>query len=135
MLKAILGILIGIWLVWWIRVFWFGEVFSTNSRNEPNRKALTSIYDCISVNSSRADVLACYYRNRTDDLRLLADIQNEWIVRIPMELGAKDWCLRIDFDDDKVMSVRIRTSDGPKPNNSLPDKNAPNKAVEGMAPR
>jgi hypothetical protein len=31
---------------------------------------------------------------------------------MPLEFGATDWCLLIDFDQGKVSAIRMRTSDG-----------------------
>jgi hypothetical protein len=103
----------------------FRIVYTSESDNEPNRQALLNIYDCINVGARREEVLACYHRYRTPSIRLLGDFGNEWKIQIPLEFGASDWCIRIDFQNDRVSSASVRTSDGPKPKNAPPDKSHP----------
>jgi hypothetical protein len=106
----------------WVRVFWFGEVFHTHKRNEPNRAALLRIRDAIPMGASHAQVLAAYWQHRTDALKISVHTATNWDIEMPMELGANDWDLRIDFQDGKVRALRVRTSDGPPPKDGPQDK-------------
>ena len=96
----------------WIRGFWFTEIFHTSKRNEPNRAALIKIREAINVGASHAHVLAAYWSNRTDELKLFADRPTDWIIGMPSEFGASDRRLHIEFQDGKVTVIKMRTSDG-----------------------
>jgi hypothetical protein len=116
---AIMLLVVG---VVWVRGFWFREVFRTRKSNEPNRTALLQIRDAVSIGASHADVLTAYWQHRTDELRLSAERPVGWSVRMPLEFGASDWMLLIEFTDGRVSAVRIRTSDGPPPEDGPKDK-------------
>lgn len=106
----------------WIRGFWFTEVFRLHKSNASNRSALLQIRNAVPLGAPHAEVLAAYWRHRTDDLRLMADQPDWWLVRMPLEWGASDWTLSITFEDDRATAIRIRTSDGPAPKDGLDDK-------------
>jgi hypothetical protein len=99
----------------WACVFWFNDVFSTHHANQPHRAALLQIHDAIEIDASHAEVLAAYWQHRSDALKLHADQPDAWIIRMPLEFGAGDWILQIDFQDGTVSAVRVLTSDGPPP--------------------
>lgn len=113
--------MVGIGIVW-VRGFWLTEVFHNHKSNEPNRAALLQVRDAIAVGASHADVLAAYWQHRTEALKLVADGPAEWIITMPLEFGASDWTLRIEFRDGRVTAVRVRTSDGPPPEDGPRDK-------------
>lgn len=106
----------------WVKGFWFTEVFRTHKSNELHRTALLQIRDAVSVGASHADVLAAYWKHRTDELRLHAESPTGWGIRMPLELGASDWNLFIEFQNGRVTAVRVRTSDGPPPKDGPKDK-------------
>lgn len=91
----------------WVKGFWFTEMFRTHKSNEPHRTALLQIRDAVAVGASHADVLAAYWRHRTDNRRLFADRSTGWVITMPLEFEASDWTLLIEFHDG--------TSDGPTP--------------------
>jgi hypothetical protein len=99
----------------WVTGFWFTEVFRTRANNEPNRKALLQIHAAVAIGAPHAEVLAAYWKHRTDGLRLVADTPTAWWMTMPAELGATDWLLLIEFKDQRVTSVQLRTADGPPP--------------------
>ena len=105
---------------WWF--FASGDVFHSFTRNAPNRAVLLQVYEAVSVGASHSEVLSAYWQRRTDDLRLFADRPTDWIVTIPLEFGASDWKLLIEFQDGRVSAVRVRTSDGPPPKDGPKDK-------------
>ena len=117
-IAAIIILVVGVW----VKGFWFTEVFRTHKSNELHRTALLKIRDVVSVGASHADVLAAYWLHRTDELRLHAENPNAWDIRMPLELGASDWRLFIEFQDGRVTGVRVRTSDGPPPKDGPKDK-------------
>lgn len=106
----------------WVRGFWFTEVFHTHKSNEPNRAALLQIQAAIPIGASRDEVLTSYWRHRTDSLKLFADRPTDWIITMPQEFGASDWKLLVEFQDGKVKTLRVRKSDGPRPQDGSVDK-------------
>ena len=97
----------------WVAGFLFTEVFHTQASNESNRIALLKIRDVVAVGSSHAEVLDSYWRHRTDYLKLHAERPTDWIITMPLEFGAGNWKLLIEFHDGRVSAVRVRTADGP----------------------
>jgi len=63
------------------------------------------------------------YKSRSLKLEKL-DIDNEWFITMPYEFGATDWILWIEFENNKVISLKIRLSDSKdfKPKDSPLDK-------------
>ncbi|HOC57183.1 MAG TPA: hypothetical protein PKI20_16310 [Verrucomicrobiota bacterium] len=118
-IAAIIIVVVGIA---WVKGFWFTEVFRTHQSNEPHRTALLQIRDAVAVGASRVDVLAAYWQHRTDALRLFADRPSDWVITMPLEFGASDGKLLIEFQDGGVTAVRVRTSDGPPPRDGPEDK-------------
>ena len=106
----------------WVRGFWFTEVFRLHRHNESNRAALLRIHESIPLGAPYSDTLAAYWHHRTDDLRLSAESPTSWIVRMPLEFGASDWNLRLEFHDGRVTAIQVRTSDGPPPTDGPADK-------------
>lgn len=106
----------------WVKGFWFTEVFRTHKSNEPHRTALLQIQDAVALGASHAEVLAVYWQHRTDSLRLFADRPTGWVITMPLEFGASDLKLLVEFQDDRVSAVRVRTSDGPPPKDGPKDK-------------
>lgn len=117
--QAILVLVVG---AIWVKAFWFTEVFRTHKSNEPHRAALVQIQDAVALGASHADVLAAYWRHRTDSLRLFADRPTDWVISMPLEFGASDWKLLIEFENGRVTTVRVRTADGPPPKDGPKDK-------------
>ena len=112
-------LVVGVYYYFWI--FRSGDVFSTVESNTTNRAALVAVRDAVKIGASYSDVLAAYWRLKTSDLRLHADDSAHWLIRMPLEFGASDWVLRIEFQDGRVAQVRVRTSDGPAPADGPPD--------------
>ena len=118
-LAAIIILVVG---VVWVKGFWFTEVFRTHKSNAPHRIALLQIQDTVALGASHADVLAAYWQHRTDSLRLFADRPAAWVITMPLEFGASDWKLLIEFQDGRVTAVRVRTAEGPPPKDGPKDK-------------
>lgn len=126
MKRWLLWLLVAVAVLFWTKFFLFTEVFTTSSRNETNRQAILKLHNAIRTGDTREEVLRDYYTNRTDRLRLRCDKAEEWVITMPMEFGATDWQLQLEFGQDKVSSIRIRTTEGMKPGDSPDDKNTPN---------
>ena len=119
--QAIIALIVLGVVIVWVRGFWFSEVFRTHKANEPHRRALLEIRDAIAIGASYSEVLKAYWQHRTDSLRLFADRPTDWTITMPMEFGASDWKLGIEFQDGKVSAVRVRTADGPPPKDGPKD--------------
>jgi len=98
---------------WWILAS--GDWFYTHSRNAPNRAAILKIRDGIRVGDDYEGVLRIYWQHATTDLRIDSGSSKLWAVSMPFEMGATNWVLYLDFRDEKVSAIRVRTSDGPRP--------------------
>lgn len=98
--------------------------FNTHARNEMNRQALLRIRDELRIGDSRVDVLRAYSQFRTDELSLVKG-PDSWCVEMPTEFGATDWNLIVEYRENGVSAVRVRTSDGPPPSDGPDDKVAP----------
>ena len=105
---------------WW--VFWSGDNFRSHSSNAANRDAIVRLHEALRPNDDRTEVLEKYWSHRTTDLRLHLDSPDAWVVSMPLEFGAGDWNLRIEFRNGRLSAVRIRTADGPAPREAPPDK-------------
>ncbi|MGV3773616.1 MAG: hypothetical protein ACO1QB_11990 [Verrucomicrobiales bacterium] len=123
----------------WGKGFWFTEVYRTHKSNEPHRTALLRIQGAIAIGDPHASVFATYWQNRTESLRLIADRPTGWIITTPLELGASNLKLLIEFQGGNVVAVRLRTADGPPPKDGPEDKQKsagqPMRSDEPMAPK
>lgn len=72
--------------------------------------------------STIAEVEQIFLKYKTEELRI-----EKWnnekilIMKMPPEITSADWQLYIAFENEKVSSILIRSSDGPKPLNSPAD--------------
>jgi hypothetical protein len=120
-LSSIIAVMLAaLCVIVWASIFTF--VFHTHKRNAPHREALLQIRDAVSMGASRDDVLAAYWRFRSNALTLRQETATDWLISMPLEFGARDWLLLIEFRDDRVTAVRVRTSDGPAPDDGPTDK-------------
>lgn len=106
----------------WVRLFWFGDVFTLHSKNAKNREALASMHESLQLGASHADVLRIYWGRRERHLRLHADSPDFWVISMPSEILATEWNLEVAFQKGAVSRVRIGTGDGPPPQGGPPEK-------------
>ena len=102
-------------------LFGSGDWFFTHSKNAPNRVALIGIREEIKLGNGYEAVLKSYWWKKSKDLTLYAGCPQIWTVSMPHELGASNWVLYIEFSDERVSAVRVRTSDGPTPSGAPVD--------------
>jgi hypothetical protein len=102
-------------------IFGSGDWFFTLGRNTPNRAALLEIREGIHIGDGYESALRSYWQHAAKDLNLYADSPKTWAVSMPFEIGATDWVLYVDFSDGKVSAMRVRTSNGPPPNEAPAD--------------
>lgn len=102
--------------------FFSGRFFHSHTSNASNRSALVQLHQAIQLDSSASEVRELFERYSTPQLKLYDERVTDWQIRMPMELGAADWKLLLDFRDGKVVRVRLLTADGPPPKDGPPDK-------------
>ncbi len=105
--------------------FFSGRFFHSHTSNTPNRAALVQLHQAIQLDSSASEVRELFQRYATPQLRLRDEWAADWLIRMPMEFGASDWKLLLDFRDGRVVRVRLLTADGPPPKDGPPDKQKP----------
>jgi len=73
---------------------------------------------------TKEDVRALVHQSRFRGLTLREDSPVEWGVEAPIETGAKNWVLYIEFKDSKVAALRVRTADSKNehPKSAPPDQ-------------
>jgi len=108
----------------WLFIF-SGRFFHSHTSNAPNRSALIQLHKAIQLDSSASEVRELFQRHATPQLRLHDERVADWQIRMPMEFGASDWKLLLDFRDDRVVRIRLLTADGPPPKDGPPDKQKP----------
>jgi hypothetical protein len=96
-------------LVWWL--FFSGSVLATPKTNAPNRVALTAMHREITLGDTYEAAMETFYRHRTGTTKLLVLKPQLLRVNTPLELGARNWVLLIEFEGGKVSAVRMRESD------------------------
>jgi hypothetical protein len=90
----------------------FNVLFGNRLRNRGSREALALIMNTLSPGDSQERVREVFASHRTYRLRLRERSEDYWEMTMPLEFGATDWCLLVDFDEGKVSAIRMRTSDG-----------------------
>jgi hypothetical protein len=101
-------------------VFW-RITFKSHGANEPNRKALMRIHEQARIGMAEEEFRTLFEANKTDELTL-ARFDDLYDISMPFEVGAKDWRLLASIDNGTIRELRIRTTDGPKPEGSPEDK-------------
>jgi hypothetical protein len=107
-------------IICFVGLFWlflmFGEFFTLHSSNEPDRIKLLAIRNDIQLGDNYEKVLQNFWSKKTKDSRLSISVYSpeEWMISMESEFNATDWRMYIKFKDGKVVSYKIRTSDGPK---------------------
>lgn len=86
-----------------------------------NRTTLLGIYSNLTVGMLESEASMMVSAQLTNELKLIS-LDEGIFLRMPLEWGASDWNLTVEFSNRAVTSVRIRTSDGPAPLNAPMDK-------------
>lgn len=110
-------------------ILWFffssGRMFNSHASNAPNRDALVQLHQAIRLGASASEVRGLFQRYATRQLTLHDERSTDWVIRMPMEFGATDWKLLLDFQDARVIRVQLLTADSPPPKDGPPDKQKP----------
>lgn len=106
--------------------FVWSTLFESRMLNVSSKTALVEMHSRIQLGDSEAGVRALVDDLRTDRTMLRTNLfLNTWEVSMPLELGATDWVLFIQYAPEQTVSaVALRTSDGIhlRPKNAPPDK-------------
>jgi hypothetical protein len=128
-IAVIVALVVG--MTWF--VFLGGDVFRSHSANVPKREALVRIHSAINVGDSYDAVLQTYWSHRTRYLQLFAESPEYWRVAMPLEFGASDWTLILEFRNARASAVQVRTSDSPHRGGYRPEE-APKDKDDGTVP-
>jgi hypothetical protein len=91
-------------------------------QNAPQRAVVTEMHRSIPLGAGPDEVLVKVLPLLSDKLTLVTNQASWWRVHMPFEWRATDWELHVHFESGRVVSVLMRTSDGPAPTNGPPDK-------------
>ena len=93
-------------------------------RHEYREKVIALASELGTHQSSMEDVRGLIREPRFRGLTLHEDSSTEWSIEAPMEFGAKNFVLYIEFKDSNVAALRVRTADSKneRPNDAPADK-------------
>ena len=75
------------------------------------RAQLLEFRSSIALGMNQAGVERLLNSGRYEALELLRASPTEWIVTTPLELGARNWCIRLMFVDQAISAFGVRTPD------------------------
>jgi len=90
----------------------YSIIFQAKIRNKPNKQALSLIMKNSSLGDFRENFMAKYLKYGTEELIAIEPDEATLKIRMPGELGASDWMLYVQFDDEKITAMRMRKHDG-----------------------
>lgn len=92
--------------------------------NKTYHSYIINIMSELNIGDEREKIekIMCSFEN--SQIRLVKEADKKWVIETPLEFGASNWILIIDFYDNKITSLRIRTEDSVlnKPHDAPPDK-------------
>lgn len=86
---------------------------------------ITSLCDRLELDMTRQDVDRIYATGSFRTLRTVRDVSDgTMLVLTPLQWGAANWVLRVDFSSNRITAIRIRYHDSRavKPENAPADK-------------
>jgi hypothetical protein len=92
------------------------------------------LHQAIQLGASASEVRQLFQRHATPQLKLHDERAGDWQIRMPMEFGATDWKLLLDFQEGRVVRVQMLTADGPAPKDGPPEKRKPDSGVRLLTP-
>ena len=90
-----------------------------------NQHELTGLHEAIALGSTDQDVRATIAEPSFRHLTLYVENlpQDEWWVHTPLEFGAGNWILGLQFKDRRLSATRVRVADGDfHPSEAPPDR-------------
>ncbi|MBI4731981.1 MAG: hypothetical protein HY781_07625 [Chloroflexi bacterium] len=103
--------------------YMLSDFYYRKIRNIKNKEALKKIQHHLGVGDDSNKVKKIYNLYNTGKLELVTESEQIWRIMMPFEWGANDWILWIEFEDNKIIALKIRLSDSVycRPDDS-PDK-------------
>ena len=88
------------------------------------RSEIRGLYERLQPGMARAQVQAAVKSGNDPNLRFNSDDAQTWLVSTPLEFGAQNWVLLIEFEGEHVSALRVRTADSSQnhPPEAPPDK-------------
>jgi len=100
----------------------YGEVDIGNKSSLQAKQRIVDLMEIINPGDARAKVELAISDKQSFSLDVIKTSDEEWIIKTPLEFGARNWILYLIFKDDVVTSLFIRTSD----DKSVRPEGAPN---------
>jgi hypothetical protein len=72
------------------------------------------LYETLEPGTTKPQVRAAIDSGRFPHLRFHTDDDHTWLAFAPYEFGAQNWVLLIEFENDHVSALRVRTEDSLK---------------------
>lgn len=100
------------------------QMSSARQRHESYHAALVKIMTQLNIGDSRLNVELLVGALQDTHIRLVKEARDEWIIKTPLEYGASNWILVVNFVGDKISLLRVRTEDSiaNRPYDAPPDK-------------
>jgi hypothetical protein len=80
-------------------------------RRSEYRGEVRTLYESLQPGMGRRQVRAAIDSGRFPHLRFHTDDDYRWVAFAPLEFGAKNWVLLIEFEGERVSGLRVRTED------------------------
>lgn len=102
---------------------WYHELHSKLGISTA-RTNLLVLYELLNIGDTEGEVLKIFDRNGMSALKLSKWKSDQWVIATPLQLMADNWILLLDFENNRVVQIRIRTDDSinEKPASSPPDR-------------
>ena len=78
---------------------------------ETYRTELRAVFHQIQPGMPRAQVQAVIDAGGHPNLQFAQDDDHRWLLSTPLEFGAQNWVLLVEFKGQQVSAVRVRTED------------------------
>src|SRR5688572_25075449 len=93
-------------------------------RRREYRGEVRTLYESLAPGMTKPQVRAAIDPRRFPHLRFHTDDEHRWLASAPLEFGAQNWVLLIEFENERVSALRVRTEDSFKdhPDEAPPDK-------------
>ena len=97
-----------------------------HTHHERNSAEVRALFESLDLGMTREQVRQAMDPRKYSHLEFRHDDGQWWSAETPMEFGAGNWVLAIEFQGDHVSMLRIRTADGDQdyhhPEDAPPDK-------------
>ncbi|MCW5554891.1 MAG: hypothetical protein KIS67_22350 [Verrucomicrobiae bacterium] len=94
-----------------IAILLYFLLFGIPFRDEESRRQVISLYDHLAVGMTAADVETNFTHVDFFSLKLRKVSETNWVIQSPMEIGARNWDLWLQFESNKLIAVKVRLAD------------------------